>query len=124
MNISEAFPGRFVRAEDLGGEGARITVTIDRCEMVDTDLDGDTSKPALYFAGKDKALILNKTNAASLTRICGGTDTDAWRGQQIALYVTTTWFDGRNVACIRIAPAEGAPAAAAPPVVAPEEIPF
>lgn len=101
MKISEAFPGQYLKTSDLKGQ--RVVVTIDRVEI--KDLGRDERKPVLYFKGKSRGLILNKTNANSIIDIIGTEETERWRGRQITLYHSKTDFQGGRVDCIRIDPA-------------------
>ena len=71
-------------------------------------------KAVLYFQGKDKGLVLNKTNGNTVIELYGA-DSDDWVGQKIALFRTTTDYAGKTVECIRIKPTKPkGPAAAAP----------
>jgi hypothetical protein len=101
VKISEAFPGQYLKTSDLKGQ--RVVVTIDRVEI--KDLGRDERKPVLYFKGKSRGLILNKTNANSIIDIIGTEETERWRGRQITLYHSKTDFQGGRVDCIRIDPA-------------------
>jgi hypothetical protein len=112
MKIGEAFPGQYLKAQDLGN--ARVPVTIDRVEM--EDIGGD-HKAVLYFQGKEKGLVLNKTNSSTITELAGTDETDDWRGTRVILFKTRTEYQGKRVDCIRIdeAPIQGRPAPPAPP---------
>ena len=66
MNINAAFPGAYLKAADLQGRAVRVQ--IQDCVMEHLD-DGD--KPLLTFAGKDRGLILNKTNGGILAAALG-----------------------------------------------------
>ena len=57
MKLSEAFPSRFLKAEDLD-----VPVT-DKILDVRQELVGDDSKLVAHFV-KSKGLVLNKTNGA------------------------------------------------------------
>ena len=104
MRTSDAFPSKFLSASDLKGRSA--VVTIDRYEM-DTMRDG-RQKPVLYFKGKVKGLVLNKTNANNIgksdqTFQCGlGEEMDNWLGQQIELFPALVDFQGDTVEGIRV----------------------
>ena len=63
--------------------------------------DKDT-KPVLYFKGKEKGLVLNKTNSRTITKIIGTEETEDWTGREIVLYPTETEFAGEMVDCIRV----------------------
>jgi hypothetical protein len=95
MRISTAFPSDYLKAADL--QGRRITVKIARVEMRDV---GDDTKPVLYFEDKDKGLVLNKTNANTISS-AHGDETKDWEGQEIVLFETAVDFQGKRVAAIR-----------------------
>lgn len=60
-----------------------------------------TNYLGLRFTGKDRVLGLNATNRKMLCKMFGSV-TKAWRGQSIALYVTTTQMAGETKQCVRI----------------------
>lgn len=96
MNINEAFPSKYLKASDL--QGGTPTVTIDRVEM---ETMGDDRKMVVYFRGKEKGLVTNKTNANNIAAIHGD-DTDDWIGQQIMLVEAMVDFQGKSVPAIRV----------------------
>ena len=96
MKISSAFPSKYLKASDLAG--MKVTVEIGECNMEDI---GDGDKPVLYFAGKGKGLVMNKTNASTISAQFGD-DTGDWMGKTIKLYPAKTQFQGQTVDCIRI----------------------
>jgi hypothetical protein len=97
VRIGDAFPSTYLKAEDL--QGRRATVTISKIEM---ERIGDDHKPVMYFVGKDKALVLNRTNAGMIQDLLGTDEMDQWRGRAIILYATKTEFQGKRVPCIRV----------------------
>ena len=99
MKIGSAFPGQYIKAADL--QGKRVQVVIDRVEM--EDIGGET-KPVLHFRGKERGLVLNKTNANAVWGITGTDETDDWGGVTVVLYPSKTDFQGKRVDCIRIDP--------------------
>src|SRR5512139_3859694 len=99
MKIGAAFPGQYLKAADL--QGKRVRVVIDRVEM--EDIGGET-KPVLHFQGKNRGVVLNKTNANAIWGINGSDDTDDWGGTEIVLFPSKTDFQGKRVDCIRIDP--------------------
>lgn len=99
MKIGAAFPSKYLKADDLGT--ARPVVTIERVTLEDVGGDGE-HRPVIRFAGKDKALVCNRTNANIITEVLGSDDTDDWVGQSIRLYATKTEFQGKRVPCIRV----------------------
>lgn len=99
MNIDSAFPSKHLKTSDLGD--ASPVVTIARIEIEPIGKDKEM-KPVVYFQGKDKGLVLNKTNARKIAELTGSKDTEDWPGCRIRLYVTETEFAGESVECIRI----------------------
>jgi hypothetical protein len=97
MKHADMFPGRFLRADDLNERGT--TVTIARVDLVNV---GGTKKPVVYFAGKERGMVLNKTNAAAITEITGEPDTDMWAGRRVRLTAQEVDFQGKRVPAIRV----------------------
>lgn len=130
-NINDAFPSNYLKASDL--QGSQPVVVIDRVEFEAVGREKEM-KPILYFAGKEKGLVLNKTNAKNVAGLTGSYETNDWKGFSIRLYPTHVEFQGETVEAIRIkaAPPNGhAPAAVRRPVEHPpaepitdDDIPF
>lgn len=111
-NIQDAFPSKFLKASDL--QGTEPIVTIDHVAFEPVGRDKEM-KAVLYFRGKEKGLVLNKTNANKITQLIGSGITEEWEGQRVKLYATETQFGGDTVDCIRIkAAVQGTPAARRP----------
>lgn len=110
--------GSFLKTEDLQGRAARVIVEAVTQESVkDNDTGVMEKKLVMHFTGKDKALILNRTNCESLEAICGTDDYGSWVGHAIVLYPTTTKFGAKTVPCLRIrAVAVAVPPPPPPPV--------
>ncbi len=96
MNINEAFPSKYLKATDL--KGRKIKVTIDQ---VTTEKMGDDTKPVLYFEGKEKGMVLNRTNGMLIASYFGP-ETAEWKGRQITLYATKTSMQGQMVDALRV----------------------
>jgi hypothetical protein len=58
-------------------------------------------KISVSFAGKEKKLLLNKTNANAIAAAYGDEET-AWGGKELTLYPATTEYKGATVPCIRV----------------------
>ena len=99
VNILDAFPSKYLRPDDLGRAAPVVTIDAVRIEMVGSRRQ---KKPVVYFVGKSKGMILNKTNATAIATLLRTKDTDAWRGGRVRLYVTETKFGDDMVACIRV----------------------
>lgn len=96
MKVSNAFPGKYLKAADL--EGRTVRAVIERVELEDV---GDDHKPVLYFRGKEKGLVANKTNANTIAEIYGDEMND-WIGQPIEIFPSTTDYQGKRVPCLRV----------------------
>ncbi len=96
MNINDQFPSKFLKAADLNG--SQIVVTIKDCIV---ESIGEDKRPVLYFAGKEKGVVMNKTNATNVSEAYGP-DTDEWTGKKVVLYTAYVDFQGRSVESIRI----------------------
>lgn len=96
MRITEYFPSNYLKAADL--QGRKVKVVIDR---VETEVIGNETKPILYFKGKDKGMVLNKTNANNIAHAYGD-DTDDWNGAEIILFEAMVDFQGKTVPALRI----------------------
>ena len=115
MNINELFPSNYLKASDLGSGQPVVTIACVEHEPVGRERE---MKAVLYFEGKEKGVVLNKTNAKKITDLVGSPETEDWTGFKIRLFATTTEFGGETVECIRVkaagVPANGHGAAAKP----------
>ena len=121
-SIDTAFPSKYVRASDLGS--TKVKVTISHLKLEDVGGDGER-KPVLYFNGKEKGFVLNRTNANKLSELAGTDDYSLWGGLEVKLYATTTEYKGKETPCIRIEGIPGAKPSGEPMPSADEnEVPF
>jgi len=99
MSISELYKSNsnWIKAEDLRGK--QVKVVIDKVELEEIGTSG--YKVVLHFVGKEKALVLNATNAKCLASVLGDNEAE-WIAKEIIMYPTTTEFGGKTVACIRV----------------------
>ena len=101
MKVSDAFPSKYLKAEDIGKR--RVVVTIDRIEMEEFD---DGKKLILFFQGKQKGMVMNKTNSSNVAYLYGD-ETDDWTGKKIELFTMLVEFQGRQVPALRISSPPG-----------------
>lgn len=119
-HINDAFPSKYLKASDL--KGRTVSVTIDRVEFEAVGQSREM-KPVVYFAGKEKGMVLNKTNANKIMQLLESPVTEEWQGGQIAIYPTETTFAGDTVECVRVkAVQKNGRHAAPPPSPKPEPI--
>lgn len=96
MNIESAFPSTYLKAADLQGRTASVTIRNVVMETV-----GQDQKPIIYFNGKEKGMVLNRTNANTISMVYGQ-NTDDWQGGEIQLFTAMVDFQGRSVEAIRV----------------------
>jgi len=96
INVNDAFPSNYLKASDLQGRQVNVNMALVKFEQL-----GEDNKLVLYFDGKEKGLVLNKTNANNIATIYG-TDTDGWIGKTVTLIEALVDFQGRSVAAIRV----------------------
>jgi len=96
MDISAAFPSKYLKAADL--QGREVKVVIDRVEF---ETLGDDRKMVMYFQHKNKGMVVNKTNANRIA-FAYGSETDDWAGKEITLKAEPVDFQGRMVEAIRV----------------------
>lgn len=114
MKIGDAFPSKWLKADDL--KGRRLKVVIDRVQL---ETISDEEKPVMYFRGKDKGMVMNQTNAGRLTVGFGTDDTEEWSGKEIILQSEPVQFQGRTVQGLRVQVPQPEPSDSSE-----EEIPF
>lgn len=95
MKMNDIYPSKYLKADDLQGREVRVTMANVELEKI-----GDDNKPVLYFKGKDKGVVLNKTNASTIS-IAYGDDTDDWYDQPLILFSVMVDFQGKVAPAIR-----------------------
>lgn len=113
MDIRQAFPSNYIKASDLQGNVARVRIKSVAEETIGTD-----TKPVIYFEGKQKGLVLNRTNGEAIASEFGY-DTDNWPGGEIELFSMKVPFNGQQVDAVRVRvprqkPAQGTSVRVAP----------
>lgn len=96
MKISETFGASYFKAEDFDAKGKSLTIV-----SVENEEVGDETKPVIRFEGEDKGLSLNKTNALAMVDLFGD-ETDEWVGKTIKIVRSSTMYQGKRVACMRV----------------------
>lgn len=108
MNVNEAFPSDYLKAADL--QGREVPVIINQVQM---ETIGSDHKPVLYFMGKQKGIVLNKTNSMNIASVYGP-ETEAWTGKPLILFAAWVDYQGKSVQAIRVRPGNGGQPPAAP----------
>ena len=100
MKVSQMFPSKYLAAADLQGHAVTVNISSVSIENVGRE-DKPENKPVLTFSGKEKGLVLNKTNTMVIADAYGD-DTDDWVGKELQLYPDKTQFQGKLVDCLRV----------------------
>lgn len=100
MKISSAFPSTYLKAGDLQGRTVSVVISDLKFETLGQGADAE-QKAILYFQGKEKGLVLNKTNANIISQVYGD-ETDDWIGMEIELYTAMVQFQSNMVEAIRV----------------------
>ena len=98
MNINDAFASKYLKAADLQGRSVRVKI-----QDVVTEKVGDDLKFVLYFVGKQKGMICNRTNGMTIGEVFGP-ETDNWRGGEIELFSMKVPFQGKLTDALRVRP--------------------
>lgn len=88
MNVQTMFPKKWLSAADLMGR--TVTVFVEGCAVetiFNTRTKRNEQKLAVAFHGKQKRLLINKTQAYALAAACGSQETDNWAGHTVLLSV-------------------------------------
>lgn len=102
MKSGDVFKGSFLKADDLAGRTVKVTI-----ENVTMEDIGDDRRAVAHFVGKDKGLVLNKTNWNTLEEVCDSKDSDDWEGYTVTLYVAKVDYQGKRVPAIRVSDQPG-----------------
>lgn len=101
MKISQVFPSKYVKAEDLQGKTVTLTIKTVTLEEMTTHDNKTASKPVVWFEKATKGFVINLTNALIIKNLYGD-DTDDWTGKRIAIYPTRVKAFGKMQDCIRV----------------------
>ncbi len=98
MQVDQIFPSKYLKAADL--QGREPTVVIAKWDI---ETIGEDRKLVIYFQGKEKGMVCNRTNADRISMLHGN-DTDSWIGKEITLFTDMVNFQGRQTNALRVKP--------------------
>jgi hypothetical protein len=104
MSVAQTYAsndGNWLRCTDLDGKTHKVTIEKVETVEVKDDEKGHIPKICVSFQGKEKGLLLNKTNAKTLAAGLGDNEME-WHGSTIIMFPTTCEFQGSTVPCIRV----------------------
>jgi hypothetical protein len=96
MKVRDAFPKKYIVGEDLENKEVELTI---RKVLQEVFPDGD--KLVVSFDETKKQLVLNWTNAQTITELYGD-ETEDWVGKKIWLFATQVDFRGKAVMATRV----------------------
>lgn len=101
MKLNEAYPSKYLTAEDLGDQDHTLTIASVDLEDIGQGRD-KSSKLVIGFRGKKKQFVVNKTNAKTIAKVLGTEETDDWIGSAITIGPREVEFQGDMVMSIRV----------------------
>ena len=99
MNANEMFPSKYLKAADIGESKPIVTIEKVIKEEVGQGDQKDV-RPVIYFSGKEKGVVCNKTNWNTLINLFGY-ETDDWTGKKVRLMVQEVAFQGKMTPALR-----------------------
>ena len=96
MKITDAFPRRFFRAEDIDQP-----VTLEILQVL-TERFPNGNKPIVYFSESEKGLVLNETTFQQIVEATGVDDSEEWSGEKITLVREQVVINNKPTAYIRV----------------------
>jgi hypothetical protein len=110
MDWSVAFPGKYLKADDLQGKVYTLTIKDVRIDDIE-GMDGTKKqKVVITFKETPKAWIVPVTCGLAL-RAMWGRETNDWKDQQVSLFPKKVESFGETVEAVRVA---GSPSLKAP----------
>jgi len=100
MNINNAFPSKWLKSGDITGDDLILTIREVRMENIGQGENTEV-KPVVYFDETEKGLVLNKTNASTISQL-HTPETNSWVGKRIALFSTEVDFAGKQTLALRV----------------------
>ena len=98
---------QYLRAADLAKKSVTLVPKAwETVEFEETNRSGEkyqAKKIVIFFEGKDKGWVVNKTNAKAM-EYAYGPSPDEWIGKKIELYPTLVSFADQRVEAIRVRP--------------------
>ena len=100
MKLSQLYPSKFLKADDLD-EDVPVIIANLKFERMTDDEGKEEDKPVLYFLKVEKGLVLNKTNATIIAEQHGD-ETENWAGKRITLGKERITAFGKSQWAIRV----------------------
>jgi hypothetical protein len=99
MKTGDVYGGNWLEKEDIGDR--QVAVTIESISV--HEMNDGKRKAAVHFVGKEKALLLNVTNASAIEAITGTDEMDNWAGTRIVLFNDpSVMYQGKRTGGLRV----------------------
>lgn len=109
------FTGKYLASPDLGQGEPTVEIARITCEVVkDEEKKTERERWIAFFKGKDKGMLLNRSNSILIAAICKSDKTEDWIGHSITIGVRKVKMGGDLVDGLRVI---GSPELTAPLVV-------
>lgn len=105
MDVRQMFDSNYIGAWDL--QGRDVVVEIAKVTPGSLAKAGTSQKdkaPIIHFKGREKGMVVNKTNMRAIANIAGSFKAKDWIGVRVTLFPTTCTFGPNTVDCIRVRP--------------------
>lgn len=96
MDMRSVYPSKWLKPDDLDPQGNVYVIG----QVIMEAIMGE-GKPVIYFRGKEKGLVLNRTNNSTLVGLFGA-ESNRWIDKEIILYPSTVIMNGAPQPCIRV----------------------
>jgi hypothetical protein len=92
MKKDKAYPGKYMKAGDVGPDMPAVTIS----SVTHEPMNDGVVKPVAHFSGWPKGVVVNVGNADVLYKLAGSDDDDDWPGLEIELYTEMARMPGRE----------------------------
>lgn len=96
------FPSNYLKSCDLKGKDAVLTIKLVEMDVLTMRGGGTKTKAIVHFAGTEKLLVCNRTNAELIAAALGTRNPQEWVGKRVTLYPTKVGFGRDMVDAIRV----------------------
>lgn len=97
------FTGKYLASPDLGKNEPTVKIERITSELVkDEEKRTERHRWIAFFAGKDKGMLLNRSNAILIAAICKSDKTEDWIGHRITIGVREVKMGGETVDGLRV----------------------
>lgn len=110
MHWKALFKGDYIAAVEFGDKQPTLKIANVKLCKLESEDGRQKDKGVVFFEGKDRGWVLNRTNATCLGAMFGD-DIEAWSGKRVTLYATMVQVGKKKEPGIRV---KGSPDIAEP----------